>query len=255
MDDQLLTEREGPVLVITLNRPHRRNAIDLRTAEALAAALDELDGDPGLRAGVLTGAGSTFCAGMDLKAFAETGERPISDSRGGLGIVGRPPAKPVVAGVMGHVLGGGFEIALACDLLVAAEDATFGLPEVKRGLVAAGGGAVRLTQRLPHNLALQMLLTGAPIPATRARELGLVNELAPAEEVRARAVDLARAVAANAPLAVAATKRVVTETRTLDIATALAHQELIADPVRSSRDAQEGARAFAEKRSPTWEGR
>lgn len=255
MDEYLLTEREGPVLVITLNRPRRRNAIDLPTADALAAALDELDGDPELRAAVLTGSGSTFCAGMDLKAFAETGERPISASRGGLGIVGRPPTKPVVAGVMGHVLGGGFEIALACDLIVAAEGTTFGVPEVKRGLVAAGGGAVRLAQRLPHHLALQMLLTGEPLPAARAHELGMVNALVPAEQVRDTALELARAIAANAPLAVAATKQIVTETRTLDNAAALAHQETITAPVRASRDAREGARAFAEKRLPVWEGR
>lgn len=254
-DDALLVEPVDGVLVITINRPHRRNAIDLSTAEALAHALDELDETPGLRAGVLTGAGGFFSAGMDLKAFAETGERPITASRGGLGIIRRPPVKPIVAAVDGHVLGGGFEIALACDLIVAGTDARFAVPEVKRGLVAGGGGAIRLAQRLPHHLALELLLLGEALPASRAFELGLVNRLVPADQVRDTAIGLARAIARNAPLAVAATKRIVEKTRELGFDDAYELQEDFIAPVRASHDAQEGARAFAEKREPVWEGR
>ncbi|MDP9820784.1 crotonase/enoyl-CoA hydratase family protein [Nocardioides massiliensis] len=251
----LLIDRADGLLVMTINRPHRRNAIDLPTANALAAALDELDDDPTLHAGVLTGAGGFFSSGMDLKAFAETGERPITRSRGGLGIVGRPPRKPVVAAVDGHVLGGGFEIALACDLIVSGSEARFALPEVKRGLIAAGGGAIRLSQRLPHHVAMEMLLIGEPLAASRALELGLVNRLVPSDQVRSMALELAHAIAGNAPLAVAATKQIVAKSRTLEFDEAYRRQEEIAAPVRASNDAQEGARAFAEKRPPVWRGR
>lgn len=255
MSDTLLRERADGILVITINRPERRNAVDLSTAEAIARALDELDDSPGLGAGVLAGAGGFFSAGMDLKAFAQTGERPITASRGGFGILRRPPTKPLVAAVEGPALGGGFELALACDLIVASDHSTFALPEVKRGLVAAGGGAIRLAQRLPHHLALELLLIGNPLPAARALELGLVNRLVPADQVRGTAIELAQAVARNAPLAVAATKRIVAETRILDFESAYALQDTITQPVRESADAQEGARAFAEKRQPVWQGR
>ncbi|MCU1690974.1 MAG: crotonase/enoyl-CoA hydratase family protein [Frankiales bacterium] len=254
MSDEVLVDVDDGVMIVTINRPERRNAIDLPTADALAAALDELDERRDLRAGVLTGAGGSFSAGMDLKAFAQTGERPISRSRGGLGITGRPPTKPVVAAVQGFVLGGGFEIALACDLIVAADDAQFGLPEVQRGLVAAGGGALRLAQRLPHHVALELLLTGARLPAVRAAELGLVNRLAPSADVLATALALAHEVARNAPLALAATKRIVVEGRSWPLDEVFARQEEITAPVRASADAQEGARAFAEKRQPVWQG-
>jgi enoyl-CoA hydratase/carnithine racemase len=255
MSDELLVEVDGPVIVLTINRPRRRNAVDLPTADALAAALDELDARDDLRVAVLTGAGGSFCAGMDLKAFAETGERPISASRGGLGMVGRPPRKPVVAAVEGSALGGGLELALACDLIVAADDAVLGLPEVTRGLVAAGGGALRLAQRLPYHLAMELLLTGGTLPALRAAELGLVNRVCPAAAVRETALELARAVAAAAPLAVAATKRIVVESPGWPPEAAYSRQEEVTAAVRASADAQEGAKAFTEKRPPVWTGR
>jgi enoyl-CoA hydratase/crotonobetainyl-CoA hydratase len=254
MSDELLVEVDAGVMVLTINRPARRNALDLPTAEALAAALDELEARSDVHVGVLTGAGGSFCAGMDLKAFAETGQRPITASRGGLGIVGRPPAKPMIAAVAGHVLGGGFEVALACDLIVAAEGTVFGLPEVKRGLVAAGGGAVRLTRRLPHHLAMELLLTGEPLPAARGAELGLVNRLVPPAELLQAARALAAVVARNAPLAVAATKRIAVESAEWPAAEAFTRQAAYSDPVRLSRDAAEGARAFTEKRPPVWTG-
>lgn len=254
-DDALLLERREGVLIITINRPRRRNAIDLPTAEALARALDQLDESRDLAAGVLTGAGGFFSAGMDLKAYAETGERPITKTRGGFGIFRRPPVKPLVAAVDGAVMGGGFELALACDLIVAGTNARFAVPEVKRGLVAAGGGAIKLARRLPHHLALELLLTGDPIDAARAHELGLVNRLVPSDQVLSTALELAQAIARNAPLAVIATKRIVEETRVLASDDALEAQERITKPVRESHDAREGARAFAEKRDPIWQGR
>jgi enoyl-CoA hydratase/crotonobetainyl-CoA hydratase len=255
VSDELLVDVDDGVMVLTINRPHRRNALDLPTAEALAAALDELDARTDVRVGVLTGAGGSFCAGMDLKAYAETGQRPITESRGGLGIVKRPPVKPMVAAVEGSVLGGGFEVALCCDLIVAAEDAVFGLPEVKRGLVAAAGGAMRLAQRLPYHLALEILLTGEPLSAARALELGLVNRLVPGGQVLDQARELAQAIARNAPLAVAATKRLAVEAPGWPVDEAFTRQEQMLQPVRDSEDAREGARAFSEKRPPVWKGK
>jgi enoyl-CoA hydratase/carnithine racemase len=170
-------EAEGDVLVVTIDRPEARNAVNLAVAEGIAAALDRLDGDDGLRAGVLTGAGGTFCAGMDLKAFV-AGERPHVEGRGFAGIVQGPPRKPLIAAVEGWALAGGFEVALACDLIVAARDARFGIPEVKRGLVAAGGALIRLPRRIPYHLAMELALTGDPISAERAAELGIVSRLA-----------------------------------------------------------------------------
>src|SRR5206468_258554 len=165
------------VAVITIDRPRVRNAVDLPTAEAIAAALDELDARDDVRAGILTGAGGFFSAGMDLKALNATGQRPISASRGAFGVVERPPETPLIAAVEGPALGGGFEIALACDLIVASAEARFGFPEVKRGLVAAAGGLIRLPRRIPSAVALEMVLTGEPIAAERARELGLVSRV------------------------------------------------------------------------------
>jgi enoyl-CoA hydratase/carnithine racemase len=254
VSDELLVDVDDGVMVLTINRPARRNAIDLPTAEAIAAALDTLDDRRDLRAAVLTGAGGFFSAGMDLKAFAATGERPVTASRGALGIAGRPPRKPIVAAVEGAVLGGGFELALACDLIVAAEDAVFGLPEVQRGLVATGGGALRLTERLPYHLAMELLLTGDRLPVARAAELGLVNRVCPKVRLRETALALAAGIARNAPLAVAAAKRLVLEAPSWPADERFARQEELTAPVRASRDAIEGARAFTEKRAPVWTG-
>ncbi|MFD2472041.1 crotonase/enoyl-CoA hydratase family protein [Amycolatopsis silviterrae] len=248
------TETAGAVLVVTIDRPDARNAIDLSAAEAIAAAMTELDSRTDLSAAVLTGAGGTFSAGMDLKAFL-AGERPIVPHRGFAGIVEAPPEKPIIAAVEGYALAGGFEIALACDLLVASRTAVFGLPEVKRGLVAAGGGLLRLPHRVPHALALEWALTGAHIPAERAADAGLVNRLTEPGHAMATALELARTIAANAPLAVRATKHIMTRARDWPAAEAFPRSREIAVPVRESRDAQEGSRAFAEKREPVWEGR
>lgn len=247
-------EQVGGVQVVTIDRPEARNAINTVTARAIAAAMEELDERDDLVAGVITGAGGTFSAGMDLKAFL-AGERPSVPGRGFAGLAERPPDKPLIAAVEGFALAGGFEIALACDLIVAAEDATFGLPEVKRGLLAGGGGLLRLPTRVPYQLAMEWVLTGDRIPAARAEAVGLVNRLVPAGRALPVALELAAAIARNGPLAVRATKRIVTESRDWPAAEAFARQQEIYEPVRSSADAREGALAFKEKRDPVWRGR
>ena len=250
----VLTDVVDGVLVITINRPEARNAINTVTAVALGAAMDRLDEDPTLVAGIVTGAGGTFCAGMDLKAFL-AGEKPSIPGRGFAGIVEQPPAKPVIAAVEGYALAGGFEIALACDMIVAADDAKFGLPEVKRGLVAAGGGLMRLPERVPYHVAMEWSLTGELVPATRAYEVSLVNRLTPKGGALEAALELGRAISANGPLAVRATKRVIVEAPEWSRAEMFEKQREITLPVRESEDAREGATAFKEKRAPRWRAR
>jgi enoyl-CoA hydratase/carnithine racemase len=245
-------EVDGPVAVVTIDRPEVRNAVDRPTAQAISDAFDEVDARTDVRAAVLTGAGGFFSAGMDLKAFSATKERPITDGRGAFGIVESPPRTPLVAAVEGKALGGGFEIALACDLIVAAEDAWFGLPEVKRGLIAAAGGVLRLPQRVPRGIAKRLVLTGEPIDAAEARRIGLVSEVAPSGGALAAATALAASIAANAPMAVRGAKRILDESVDWPAAEAFARQAAVTDPVRSSRDAAEGATAFVEKREPVW---
>jgi enoyl-CoA hydratase len=244
---------DGGVAVITINRPEARNAVNEAVASGIAAAIDELDPRPDVAAMVLTGAGETFCAGMDLKGFL-AGENPAAGGRGFGGIAQRPPATPVVAAVEGYALAGGFEIALACDLIVASEEATFGLPEVTRGLVAAAGGLLRLPRRIPYHLAMEIALTGGRVPAARLHQAGLINRLVPAGEALGAARALAAEVAANAPLALAATKQIIVESADWPGAEAFARQGAIAGPVFASADAREGAAAFARKRTPVWRG-
>ena len=250
MSAAVRAEAEGEVLVVTIARPEARNAVNLAVAEGIAAALDRLDGEDGLRAGVLTGDGGTFCAGMDLKAFV-AGERSHVEGRGFAGIVQGPPRKPLIAAVEGWALAGGFEVALACDLIVAARDARFGIPEVKRGLVAAGGALIRLPRRIPYHLAMELALTGDPISAERAADLGIVSRLTELREALAAALELAPTIAANGPLAVDATKRLLVA----DEGDAWERQAEIVAPVFASEDAREGSVAFAEKRPPVWRGR
>ncbi len=253
MSDEVLVERRGAVQVITINRPRAKNALDAAVARGIAHAVDELDSDARLRAGVLTGAGGTFSAGMDLKAFLR-GERPGIEHRGLCGITETPPVKPLVAAVEGWALAGGFELVLACDLVVAGRGARFGVPEVKRALVAAAGGALLLTQRVPRAVALEMLLTGDPIDAARAEAVGLVNRLVDDGDACDTAVALAEAIAANGPLAVAASKRIATSADDWSHDERWALQSEINAAVFASHDAREGATAFAEKRSPVWSG-
>jgi enoyl-CoA hydratase len=249
----VLTERRDGVLLITLNRPDARNAVNLALAEGVAAALDELDDDRALSVGVLTGAGKGFSAGMDLKAFV-TGERPWVGDRGFAGIVQRGPAKPLIAAIEGFAVAGGFEIALACDLIVAARDSRVGIPEVKRSLVAAGGALLRLPRRMPYHLAMELALTGDPISAERAAELGIVNRLADPGQAVEVALSLAGEISVNAPLALIGSKRILQEQWDWSGQESWARQGEISEPVFSSADAREGATAFAEKRAPEWRG-
>jgi enoyl-CoA hydratase len=253
-DAPVLTERRDSVLLITLNRPEARNAINTAMAEGIAVALDQLDADDALKAGVLTGAGRSFCAGMDLRAFV-AGERPWVGDRGFGGVVQRASRKPLIAAVEGFAVAGGFEIALACDLLVAARNAKLGVPEVKRSLVAAGGALLRMPQRMPYALAMELALTGDPIEAQRGHELGVVNRLTEPGQAVEVALELAERIAANGPLALAATKEVLQSQRDWSQEEFWERQRTIVEPVFASEDAREGATAFAEKREPVWQGR
>src|SRR6266567_6118185 len=253
MADAVLVTVDGGIAVITINRPEARNAVNGDVARGIARASDELDARSDVRAAILTGAGGSFCAGMDLKGFL-AGDVPAVAGRGFGGITERPPAKPVIAAVEGYALAGGFELALACDLIVASEEAQFGLPEVTRGLVAGAGGLLRLPRRVPYHLAMEIALTGERFPAARLHEAGLVNRLVPAGQALAAARELAARAARGAPLALAASKRVMAESADAGSAEAFARQSEIIGPVFSSADAMEGAAAFAEKRAPAWRG-
>ena len=252
-DQPVLTERRDGVLLITLNRPEARNAVNLPLAEGVAAALDELDDAGDVSVGILTGAGGGFCAGMDLKAFV-SGERPWVGDRGFAGIVQRGPRKPIIAAIEGFAVAGGLEVALACDLIVAARGAKLGIPEVKRSLVAAGGALLRLPQRIPYGLAMELALTGDLISAERGAEVGLVDRLADAGGAVDTALELAAAIAKNGPLALTATKQVLEQQRDWDSQEFWAKQGEITGPVFTSNDAREGAIAFSEKRDPQWTG-
>ena len=244
--------RDGHVAVVTLNRPDKRNAMTDAMWRQVPAVMAEVDADDDLLVTVVHGAGGSFCAGMDLKAFAR-GEHVAIAGRG-LGFTERPPAKPLIAAVEGFALAGGAEVALATDLIVAARDAAFGIPEVKRGLVAGGGGLLRLPERIPYAVAMELALTGDNLPAERAHELGLVNVLAEPGGALDAAIALAEKITANGPLAVAATKRIIVSSRGWSREEMWRKQLEILAPVFLSHDAREGAIAFAEKRPPKWTG-
>ena len=260
--DAVLTSQHGNILLITINRPQARNAINRVVAEAIGAALERADSDPEVRAIVLTGSGElAFCAGADLKALSNGQDiHPEGDRArwGFAGYVSHPISKPTIAAVNGFALGGGTEIALASDLVVAADTAQFGLPEVRRGLVAAAGGAFRLAQQIPRKVAMEMTFTGEPISAARALELGLVNRVVPQRLVVSSALELAGVIAANAPLAVQATKRIAGGISDGDVErdhADWARNRAESRRVKHSQDGQEGALAFVEKRAPNWVGR
>ena len=253
-DQAILTEDRDGMLIVTINRPDARNAVNGDVASGMAAALDRLDREDDLRVGIVTGAGGYFSAGMDLKAFMQ-GQSPYAGDRGFAGITQRSSKKPLIAAVEGFALAGGFEIALSCDLIVAARDARFGIPEVKRSLVAAAGALLRLPKRIPYHLAMELALTGEPISAKRAHDIGIVNRLAEPGAALDTAVELARQIARNAPLALIASKEILQKAVDWSEAEGWQNQGEISGPVFTSEDAREGATAFAEKREPVWRGR
>jgi enoyl-CoA hydratase len=245
-------ERQGRTLIITINRPEARNAVNFAVSQGLADAVDELDSDTSLSVAVLTGAGGNFCAGMDLKAFA-AGERVDIPGRG-IGFTERPPRKPLISAVEGYALAGGTEVVLATDLVVASSAAKFGIPEVKRGLVAAGGGLLRLPRRIPYQKALELALTGESFTAEQGAAWGFVNKVTEPGQALAGAVELAERITANGPLAVAVTKEILVRSAEWSESEMWSKQMELIIPVFSSNDAKEGAIAFAEKRAPNWSG-
>ena len=251
--DDVLVRHEGGILIVTINRPQQRNAVNGAVSAGLARALDLLDSTTELRVGVLHGAGPAFCAGMDLKAFAAA-EQIRDPARGFAGLVERPPAKPLIAAVEGWALGGGFEIVLACDLVTAGKGARFGLPEVRRGLAARGGGVFRLPRRLPQAVAME-LMTGAPLDAARAEHFGLVNRLVDDGQALAAALELAAQVAASAPMSVRASKAVAIDSASWPLTEGFERQRAYLEPVFASQDAAEGVAAFRERRDPVWQDR
>ncbi len=254
MADEVLTSVEDGVLIITLNRPKARNAANKALAEGVSAAIDELESNDDLRVAILTGAGGTFCSGMDLKAFV-SGETPNVPGKGFAGLTEYTPSKPLIGAVEGYALAGGLELAISCDMLIAAEDAKFGIPEVKRGLAAAAGGLVKLPRQIPPRIAMELALTGDFISAARAAEIGLINHVVPSGTALDAAKELAAKIAANGPMAVAASKQVVAAQSDWSQSEMFKKQGEIVNPVFTSADAIEGATAFAEKRAPNWTGK
>ena len=250
---EVLTEVRDGVLVVTMNRPEAKNAMNKAQAEGISAAMDRLEAEDDLRCAVLTGAGGTFCSGMDLKGFLR-GERPSIEGRGFGGLTEWTPKKPVIAAIDGFALAGGMELALSCDLIVASAGSKFGIPEAKRGLAAAAGGLIKLPRQIPPRIAMELALTGDFIDATRAYELGFVNRVVEGPALPA-ALELAARVAENGPLALIASKAVIRQSHEWTEAEMWQKQGAIVMPVFASQDAREGAAAFAEKRKPNWQGK
>ncbi len=253
MSEELLTEVRDGVLIVTINRPEAKNAMNAAAAQGIADAMDRLDADDDLRVAILTGAGGTFCSGMDLKGFLR-GERPSVEGRGFGGITEKGPAKPLIAAVEGYALAGGLELMISCDLIVAHRDAKFGIPEAKRGLAAAAGGLVKLPQMIPPKIAMELALTGNFIDAARAYDLGLINHVTSGSALDA-ALELASAITANGPVAVRVSKQVINESPGWSMEERWAKQAELMPQVFMSEDAREGSLAFAEKRAPNWKGK
>jgi enoyl-CoA hydratase len=253
-NNEVLVEHRDGIVIITINRPLVRNAVNRAVSYGVCEAIDEMERRDDLHLAILQGAGGNFCSGMDLKAFS-LGEAVRVEGRGLLGIIVTPPRKPLIAAVEGHALGGGCEIALACDLIVASRTASFGLPESRRGLAAAAGGLLRLPRLIPPRIAMELALTGAAATAERLERHGLINALTEPGAAFEEALRLARMIKANAPLSIAASKRVIVEQRDWHASEMFQRQDEITGEVLRSEDAQEGTRAFLERRAPCWHGR
>ena len=253
MSDELLTEVRGGVLIVTLNRPAQKNALNGAVLYGISEAMHRLETDDSLVVAVVTGAGGTFCSGMDLKEFVSGGSTAPKSEHPYLSQ--KPPAKPVIAAVEGYALAGGCETALACDIIVAGRDSKFGIPEVKRGLVAAGGGLYRMPKVMSYQNAALLALTGDIISAEQAKEMGMVTVLTETGNALDAALEIAEKIAANGPLAVRATKEVLAASARYTDAEFMAWQQTVVGPVFASEDAREGATAFAEKRTPQWKSR
>lgn len=252
-EQEVLTQVDGGVLIVTMNRPEAKNAMNKAQAEGIAAAMDRLESDASLACAILTGAGGTFCSGMDLKGFLR-GERPSIEGRGFGGLTEWTPSKPVIAAIDGYALAGGMELAMSCDLIVCSAGAKFGIPEAKRSLAAAAGGLIKLPRQIPPRIAMELALTGDFIDAARAYELGFVNRVVEGPAIEG-AKELAGRIAENGPLALIASKKVIRESHTWSDAEMWKKQGEIVNPVFVSEDAREGAAAFAEKRKPNWQGK
>ena len=252
--DRILTDRRGGVLVVTINRPEAKNAFDAMSSRAMEAAMDLFDSEPSLFIGVITGAGRNFCSGADLKARAR-GEKRAQLTRGGFGVFRRPPRKPLIAAVEGYAVGGGFELCLACDLIVAARDAQFGLPEVRHNVVALGGGLFRLPRRMPYHVAMELALTGEFKDAEFFHRLGVVNRIVEPGTSLEEAVKFAETLLVNGPTGLAAAKEIIFNSCNWTEEEAWREQRAIARSAIGSEDHAEGLRAFAEKRKPLWKGR
>lgn len=250
----ILTERRGPLWIVTLNRPEAKNAFNTETAYAMNAAMDVLERENDLFIGIITGSSDTFSAGADLKE-ASSGVKRARPPRGGFGILARPPSKPLIAAVEGYAVGGGFELALSCDLIVAARDAQFGLPEVRHNVVAIGGGLFRLPKRMPYHLAMELALTGEFRDAEYFHKLGVVNRVVESGTALAASIAWAEALLANGPTALAATKEIIRHAFDWSDEHAWREQMQYARRALDSEDRQEGLRAFREKRKPIWRGR
>jgi enoyl-CoA hydratase len=254
MSEAVLVSKENGVMIVTINRPEAKNAVNKKVAEGISAAMDELDSSKELQVAVLTGSGGTFCSGMDLKAFI-SGEVPFVPGKGFGGLTEKQPEKPLIAAVEGYALAGGFELLLACDLIVAADNSKFGIPEVKRGLVAAAGGLIKLPRQMPFRVALELVLTGEFITAQKAFDYGMINRVVPAGTSLQEALKLAGTIAANGPLAVLTSKKVMKASLDWSSEEMFAKQNPLVMGVFSSADSIEGATAFAEKRKPNWQGK